>query len=182
MNQTSLLSNKKVALIYTKDTPKATGGDCFDTLDTVRNEDIISFCKKYNIEHVAYLDKIESCKINNTILGYRVNARIEKISTTLPQPPQSLPPPPPPPPLPYRILKTSYCGGLGYIKYYQRGFLNKQYPEIIGYAMCRGMRYECPIAETIADAAKLVGIFNCAWTVWGMESGTPFLSLIARSK
>jgi hypothetical protein len=88
MNQTSLLSNKKVALIYTKDTPKAIGGSCFDTFDTVRNGDIISFCKKYNIEHVAYLDKIESCKINNKILGYRVNARIEKISTTSSQPPK----------------------------------------------------------------------------------------------
>lgn len=44
------------------------------------------------------------------------------------------------------------------------------------------MRNECPIAETIGDAVKLAGIFNCAWTVHGMQSGTPALSLIARSR
>ena len=120
--------------------------------------------------------------MTDTTVKVKLYSDIKNLKAYPPLPPKPTPPPTPPPQK-SRTLKTSYCGGIGYVTYHPRGFLNKQYPEIIGYAMCRGMRHECPIVDfdTLGGASKLVGIFNCVWTRGGTPEN-PSLSLMARSR
>lgn len=80
--------------------------------------------------------------------------------------PTSLPLPPPPPPAQQTYsLNTYMCSASRptWITYFQKGFLDKKYPEIIGYGMCSGFRRNCPIAENVYDAAKLATYFCCAF-------------------
>lgn len=80
--------------------------------------------------------------------------------------PTSLPPPPPPPPAQQTYsLNTYMCNASRptWMTYHQKGFLDKKYPEIIGYAMCSGFKRNCPIAEDIYDASKLATYFCCAF-------------------
>jgi hypothetical protein len=86
------LPNKKVALIYTTDTPKAIGFSCYNinsATGVITKQQIISFCKKYNIEYVAYLGRTEECRYKAfNSEGLKVTqGKIEKISTIPEQPP-----------------------------------------------------------------------------------------------
>jgi hypothetical protein len=66
---------------------------------------------------------------------------------------------------PYSLLTYKCNNEKELITYYPRGVLDKDHPEIIGNAMCSGFIRMCPITATPIEAAGLVNLFNCAFSV-----------------
>jgi len=67
-----------------------------------------------------------------------------------------------------RTKATWLCSGqrkAEMITYHPKGFLDKRYPEIIGYAMCSRFIRQCPIVENIGDAMKLTTFFKCSFYI-----------------